>query len=78
MCIFLLCLFVYLRLPQSVWFVFFCMIADSRRLLCSFTITVSATQTVNLDPHTTLYTVTGQTGEFSFFVKRQNKIKSSE
>lgn len=47
------------------------MIADSRRLLCSFTVTVSATQTY-ID-HTTPYTVTGQTGEFSSFVKKKKE-----
>lgn len=80
MCIcFLTFTFVCVFRNNTVCFICFCMIADSRRLLCSFTVTVSATQTMNLD-HTTPYTVTGQTGEFSFFVKRKGKtkIKSSD
>lgn len=65
MCIFFLLLHLYLRIPQFV----FCMIADSRRLLCSFTVTMSA----NHKAHQLRYR-TGRQGTFnSLYEEKENQ-----
>lgn len=62
---FFLLLHLYLTIPQFV----FCMIADSRRLLCSFTVTMSA----NHKAHQLRYR-TGRQGTFnSLYEEKENQ-----